>query len=66
MRPAVFDRLYAKIRCPERGRECPGERTDAFHGLGGRVRRINFVPFPQEVDEVSAGAASGVYDSHPW
>ena len=54
----------SKIRRRKRGREHPGEGADAIHGLRVRVRRVNFVPFPQEVDEVSTGTASGVQYSH--
>src|ERR1700751_4573200 len=42
----------------------PGEGADALHGLHVRVNGVNFVPFPQEVNEVSTGTASGVQDSH--
>src|SRR5215472_4787882 len=38
--------------------------ADALHRLHVRVNGENFVPFPQEVNEVSTGTASGVQDSH--
>ena len=60
----MFDGFDSKIRLRKRGREHPGEGANAIHGLRVRVRGVNFVPFPQEVDEVSTGTASGVQYSH--
>ncbi len=60
----MFDSFDSKIRIRKRGREHPGEGANAIHGLRVRVRGVNFVPFPQQVDEVSTRAASGVQYSH--
>ena len=60
----LFDGFNSKIRVRERGRELAGERPDALDGVLVRVRGINLVPFPQEVDQVSTGSASRVQYSH--
>src|SRR5450631_2879825 len=60
----MFDGFDSKIRCRKSGREYPGEGADAFHGLRVRIGAVNFVPFPQEVHEVSTRTASGVQYSH--
>jgi hypothetical protein len=60
----MFDIFDPKIRHRKRGRELPRERTYAFYGLWVRIRAVHFLPFPQEIDEVSTGAASGVQYSH--
>jgi len=60
----MFDGFEAKIRRWKRGREHAGEGADAIDGLRVGVRGENFVTFPQEIDKVSTGAASGVQDSH--
>ena len=39
-------------------------RARALDRLHVWVNGVNFVPFPQEVNEVSTGTASGVQDSH--
>ncbi len=59
----VFDGFDSEVRLRKRGREHSGEGADAFHRLHVRVNGVNFVAFPQEVDEVSAGTASGIQDS---
>jgi hypothetical protein len=60
----MLDRFDAKIRCWKSGCKHPGEGADASHGMRVRIRTINLVPFPQEVDEVSTGTTSGVQYSH--
>ena len=35
-----------------------------FHGLRVRVGAVDFVAFPEEVDEVPSAAAAGVDDTH--
>ncbi len=41
----------------------PGCRTDAT-ACASEVRGVNFVAFPQKVNEISTGTASAVQDSH--
>jgi len=60
----IFDRFDSKIRLRKRGREHPCEGANSVHSLPVRVRSVNFVPFPQEVDEVSTGTAPHVQYSH--
>jgi hypothetical protein len=60
----TFDGFDSEIRLWKCGRKDPGEGANAIHGLWVRVRRVNFVAFPQEVDEVSTGTASGVQYAH--
>jgi hypothetical protein len=59
-----LDRFNAKVFCGEMGREGSDERT----GLRNRFRILigaeDLVAFAEEIDEVAAGAASGVEDSH--
>jgi hypothetical protein len=59
-----FDGFDWEIWFGKSGREHPGEGTDALHRLNVWVNGINLVSFPQEINEVSAGTASGVQDSH--
>src|ERR1041385_8754553 len=40
------------------------ESVRALHRLHVWVNGVNFVPFPQKVNQVSTGTASGVQDSH--
>src|ERR1035441_6810458 len=60
----MLDGFDSKIRCRKSGGKHPGEGADGFHGLRVRIRSVNFIPFPQEVHEVSTGTASGVEYSH--
>ena len=60
----MLDGFNSEIRLRKRGREPSREGADAIHSLRVRVDGINFVPLPQQVDEVSTGAAPCVQYSH--
>src|SRR5690606_38372066 len=56
--------LHSKVLLREGGREGSGKGADTFDGFCVHIRAANIVAFPQEVDDVSTFAASGVEDAH--
>ena len=60
----IFSGFHSKIRIRQRRRKHAGEGANALNRLRVRIRGVNFIAFPQEINEISTGTASGVHYSH--
>jgi hypothetical protein len=59
-----LDGFDAKVFRGEMGGEGGGERAGLRDGFGTLIGAEDLVAFAEEIDEIAAGAASGVEDSH--